>query len=122
MRKQAYRPPPEYSIWVMMKQRCYNVACKSYKNYGGRGIDVCPEWRESYKAFIADMGPRPDKQYTLERKDNSKGYYKDNCVWATRREQSLNKRDNRIITIDGISKTMQEWAEEKGIHQATLSY
>ena len=80
-----------YWIWSSMIQRCENPNNKSFFNYGARGISVCKEWRDSSKQFIQDMGERP-KNYTLERIDNSKGYFKENCIWSDRNAQALNRR------------------------------
>ena len=84
-----------------MKQRCHNPNCDDYKYYGGRGIQVCPEWRSSIENFAEDMGPCPEG-YTLERIDNNKGYSLENCKWASRREQGQNRRTNKDLT--GVSK------------------
>lgn len=82
---------PEYSVWLNMKQRCYNPKNGAYMNYGGRGIIMCDEWKNSFSAFLKDMGTRP-KRYTLDRIDNNKGYSLDNCRWATPAEQNVNQR------------------------------
>lgn len=81
-----------YQTWSDMKQRCYNPNNKAFKYYGERGIAVCDEWKNSFKQFMADMGERPSKEYSLDRVDNDKGYSKDNCRWATKKEQMNNKR------------------------------
>lgn len=82
---------PEYEIWKSMRKRCRNPRDPAYKNYGGRGITVCTRW-DTYENFIADMGARPDPSLTLERKNNDGNYEPSNCVWATRTEQSKNRR------------------------------
>lgn len=76
--------------WRSMVQRCYNPNFKFFKDYDGRGIRICPRWR-SFKNFLEDMGPR-SRGLTLERVSNDKGYFKENCIFATRRAQALNRR------------------------------
>lgn len=85
------RYPREYSTWVNMLRRCYAEDNKDSANYLERGIDVCPEWRESFWNFLRDMKEKPDG-LTLEREDNSKGYSPRNCVWADRTQQCVNRR------------------------------
>jgi hypothetical protein len=81
----------EYRCWAHMKERCMNPKHKQYSDYGGRGITVCLEWQQSFEAFYADMGPMPSN-LTLERLNNDKGYLKENCAWATRKQQAQNRR------------------------------
>lgn len=85
-------------VWSDMKRRCHKENHHAYANYGGRGITVCERWRESFAAFLEDMGPRPDPSLTIERVNNDEGYSPSNCVWATRLEQGLNKRDYKSNT------------------------
>jgi len=90
--KRNIKRPPEYNSWWNMIQRCENPRTKDYKYYGQRGIFVDARWRKSYKAFIEDMGRKPDPTYSLERIDNMDGYHIDNCRWATKQEQISNRR------------------------------
>jgi hypothetical protein len=96
-----------------MIQRCRNSRNPYYVNYGGRGITICEEWRE-FRNFFRDMG-HPPPGMMLERRDNSKGYSKENCCWATKKEQCRNMRRNRWLAINGEKKCLCDWAREIGI-------
>ncbi len=104
----------EYRIWRGMKTRCLNPNSAGYADYGSKGIGFDPRWGD-FSAFLSDMGPRPTPQHTLERKDGTKGYTSDNCVWALREEQNNNKANNVRITINGTTKTAVQWAREHGL-------
>jgi hypothetical protein len=118
-RKHGMEKTPEYRTWVDMRRRCNQPQRPDYKNYGGRGIKVCPEWEAGFEAFYRDMGPRP-AGHTIDRLDNDGPYSKDNCVWAPRRAQERNKRSNSIIAVFGVSMTIAEAAEKYGINYFTL--
>lgn len=110
----------EYKIWVKLRRRCQNPEEPSYPWYGGRGILVSPEWDSSFDAFISSMGPRPSPEHTVERKNNALGYSSENCKWATRIEQARNKRSNRILTVDGVSKCAAEWGSQVGVSGSAI--
>jgi len=97
---------PEYHAWLKMRSRC---ADKNNKNYGGRGIKVCPEWQSDFEIFFADMGERPSEEHSLDRRDGDGDYCKENCRWATPRQQASNTRQNRIVEIWGIHRCLAEW-------------
>lgn len=107
----------EYGIWLSMKARCLNKKNKFYGNYGGRGITVCDSWLASFENFFRDMGVRPNKLYSLERVKNNEGYSKENCTWASRKEQSRNKRNNIWITIGSETKIIPDWCSIFGLNK-----
>lgn len=111
---------PEYHTWKDIKKRCYNCNSSAYHNYGGRGITVSAEWRNSFETFLSDMGRRPSSNHSIERVKNDEGYSKDNCVWATRYQQSRNRRNNVVIEYNGVKKCMIDWASELGINYKVL--
>ena len=103
-----------------MKARCHNPNAPDYHNYGARGITVCKRWRNSFKAFIRDMGPRPGPEYTIEREDNDGNYTPSNCRWATRFEQENNKHSNCKLCHLGKTQTVAQWARELSIPPHTI--
>lgn len=109
------------NIYNTMKQRCYNESNSCFYRYGARGITICDEWENSFKAFYAwSMANGYADNLTIDRIDNNKGYSPDNCRWATVKEQSNNRRNNHLITYNGKTQTMTQWAEELGINKSTL--
>jgi len=87
----------QYKIWIGMKNRCYNKNNSSYKRYGDRGIKVCNKWKNSFILFWEDMKDTYKNTLSIDRIDNSKGYSKQNCRWATSKEQGGNKRNNIVF-------------------------
>lgn len=111
---------PEYSSWSAMKDRCHSSKCKSFPQYGGRGIKVCERWND-FVNFLADLGPRPDG-CTLERIDSTRDYEPGNCVWATRKQQNRNRPSfNRYLTANGERKLLVEWADMLGVKARVIS-
>lgn len=116
----------EYIAYSNMIRRCYDEDHPQYKDYGGRGITVCVEWRASFETFRRDMGKRPNG-HSIDRRDNNKGYSKDNCRWTTRKVQNFNrrvpvaaKRDRTLITINGITKSKEAWCADHKIAYSTV--
>lgn len=103
---------PTYRVWVNLQTR------KRHQKYDG--ITVCERWRDSFETFLADMGERPEG-LTIDRIDNDKGYEPGNCRWATQKEQQNNRRNNRLITVNGRTQTLAQWAEETGFNRKTIS-
>jgi hypothetical protein len=99
-----------YTIWVNMIQRCTNSKVKCFSNYGGRGIAVCDYWK-NFNNFLLDMGSRPESM-TLDRIDNNKGYFKENCRWVTQKENTRNTRRNIFIEFNGEKECLAYFCEK----------
>ena len=102
-----------YTVWLLMKRRCLNPNEPGFHNYGGRGITIDKRWLV-YENFYADMGDRPADLF-LDRINNDIGYSKENCRWATRKEQNRNRRSNKMICHDGKTMCLIAWCENLGI-------
>jgi hypothetical protein len=111
---------PTYASWKAMLARCRNPNIHNYANYGGRGITVCERWL-SFGAFLADMGERPSRKHTIDRRKSAGNYEPDNCSWATSKEQHRNQRTNRFLTVDGVTKCVADWAVAVGINPQTIN-
>jgi hypothetical protein len=111
---------PEYVAWLSMRQRCSDPKHRNYPLYGGRGIAVCARWQESFNAFLSDMGEKPSPQHSIDRLDNDCGYGPNNCRWATRREQNANRRNNRLFSVGGVTRTVTDWSRASGVPARTL--
>ena len=110
----------EYQSWSHLRRRCNNPNDAQYKNYGGRGIKVCKRWDNSFENFIADMGRAPEGT-TIDRINNEGNYEPSNCRWATASQQANNKRNNKFITIDGITLTYAQWEKRSGLRRGVVS-
>lgn len=111
---------PEYRCWSHIKKRCLNQNDAGWQNYGGRGITICKEWENDFQSFYAYIGPRPHSKASVDRIDNERGYEPGNVRWATRTEQARNTRLNRLITLNGKTQCLSDWAEQLGVNYQTL--
>lgn len=122
-RKHGMRNSRIYNCWRGMNQRCHNSSAPAYRNYGGRGISVCDEWRNSFEAFYAwSMKNGYTDQLTIERIDVNGGYCPENCCWANMKVQQNNRTNNRIVSFSGKTQTVMQWADEVGVKAGTLYY
>ena len=103
-----------------MRARCLNPRHQSFARYGGRGIAVCERWLESFESFLADMGLRPHGA-DLDRIDNDAGYSPSNCRWATRKENSRNRRSRRVVDTPDGQMLLCEAAERYGLKAGTIA-
>lgn len=111
----------ERRAWRHLISRCRNTRDRMYPNYGGRGINVCQRWLNSFEAFLEDMGPRPSPGHSIDRIDNDGNYEPGNCRWTTRVEQARNKTSTRYITAGEATRSLAEWSELTGISRGTIS-
>ena len=110
---------PEFRSWASLRQRCMNPKNEKYPNYGGRGIRVCKRWND-FAFFLADVGPQPTRRHTIHRIDNNGNYCPSNTRWATAKEQGRNKTNSRMITAQGITHCVSEWAEILGVNSGMI--
>jgi len=103
----------EYNSWATMLARVRNPNNPRWEHYGGRGITVCKEW-EDFTTFLADMGLKPGKGYSIDRIDNDGNYCPENCRWATIEQQLENRSSMHRLTFYGMTKTLKEWAAISG--------
>jgi hypothetical protein len=112
---------PEYKAWHSMVARCTDPDHHQYRNYGARGIRVCEQWLSDPAAFVADMGKRPSARHSIDRRNNDGHYEPGNCRWATAKQQGRNTRANTVITWNGKTQCIAEWADELGVPSARIS-
>lgn len=117
----AGRVTPEYRAWRNMISRCSSKRPRDHAAYAARGIVVCAEWLASFEAFLAHIGPRPSTAHEVDRYPNNDGNYEPgNVRWATRRQQVLNTRANRLVTYRDETKPVTVWSEELGLPVASV--
>lgn len=109
----------EYRIWNNLINRCKNPNLKNWHRYGGRGISFCDKWKK-FEGFFEDMGIRPSRNHSLDRIDNNGNYCKENCRWATYREQSRNRSTNVYVEYKGEKKILKDVAQELGLDQQPI--
>lgn len=112
--------PKEYQAWKAMRNRCYNPTNASWKYYGAKGVAVCDRWRDSFAAFLEDVGPAPGPEYSIERKENDRNYEPGNVRWATSSEQQHNTSKCNWIEWRGRRMLADDWAKETGIPAGTI--
>lgn len=105
---------PEYRAWSHMRRRCFDTKATAYPRYGAKGIIVCPQWRNDFAAFLADMGRKPSPAHSIDRINNDGNYTPKNCRWATFTEQQNNKRNNMRVFYRGIEMTLAEAVRAAG--------
>lgn len=110
----------EYNTWMNMKQRCCNPSNHGYQLYGARGITVCDRWLASFDDFLADMGPKPFRNASIDRTDNNGPYAPENCRWATPRQQSTNRRKTLHVQYNGRTMPLIDLAEQEKVPYRSL--
>ncbi len=123
---------PLYPTWKNMRYRCNRREHKHFHQYGGRGIRVCERWNNSFRDWLADMGERPEGRYSIDRINNERHYscgkcqeclhngWDANCKWSTQLEQTNNTKRNVLLTLNGKTQSLSQWAVELGIRRSTL--
>jgi len=108
-----------YNSWRSMRSRCLNAKDHKYPRYGGAGIRICAQWND-FARFLADMGPRPSRAYSIDRIDNWGHYEPGNCRWADGKTQNNNRDDNHRVTFQGENLTLTKWERRLGLDRRML--
>lgn len=110
-----------YHIWYAMLDRCYKESCRAYKNYGGRGIIVCDEWKNDFLKFEEwALLSGYKSNLTIDRILVNENYCPDNCKWSTKEQQNDNRRNTRYLTINNVTKTFSQWCRDCNLDKSTL--
>lgn len=122
----------EFQAWRNMICRCMYPKTPCFKNYGARGITICDRWLNSFSDFLADIGTKPTRLHSLNRKNNDSHYscgrceqclrmgWVLNCEWSTKVDQDNNKRSNRFLELDGRRMTVSQWSRQLGMNPKTI--
>lgn len=110
----------EHASWVRMRERCYQPTKDRYPQYGGRGIVVCDRWKDSFANFLADLGPKPTPDHTIERNDVNGNYEPSNCRWATRAEQSRNMQRTFYVEYEGERMLFIDLVKRLGLNRMAV--
>ena len=113
---------PLYQTWDGIKKRCFNPQATGYDRYGGAGITMCDEWKDSFWQFVQDMGAKPYPSATINRKNNALGYSKDNCEWSTKKEQANNRKNTLFITYTNVQYSLLELCKVLNLTYSTVHY
>ena len=121
VKERSFYKEPWYNSYRSMMDRCNNPHAHNYDAYGGRGIEVCTEWYdiEKFEQWVETSNYQ--KGLTLERIDVNGNYEPNNCTWETKKGQANNRRNTTYVIIDGVTKTISEWADFSGINRSTLN-
>lgn len=114
---------PLFNTWRSMVKRCHNPQHDKYRFYGARGVAVCARWRDSFHAFVEDVGEKPTPRHTLDRIDNDKGYEPGNCRWASRYEQYANRQSHRApytVPLRGVTYLLTDLCRKYGVSRDTV--
>ena len=110
-----------YKVWCGIKQRCFNPHSNRYKNYGGRGISICDEWKNSFETFCKWALENGYKEgLSIDRIDHEKNYEPSNCRWTDEITQQNNRTNNTLYEYEGETHTLTEWSRIKGIKPKTF--